>query len=81
MAMTLQEKRDRRAENKAQIERMNAAKAETRRIVAAGVCPTCAGKLRRNLALTGWYQCEQLGTEGFRKDASKPSCNWQGFTE
>jgi hypothetical protein len=61
--------------------RIAAAKAATREVVATGICPTCGGRVRRNLSLTGWWQCEQLGAEGFRKDATKPSCNWQGFTE
>lgn len=55
--------------------------AATRAVVAKGVCPVCGAAVRRNLSITGWYQCEQLGAEGFRKDASKPSCSWQGFTQ
>lgn len=62
-------------------ERIAAAHAETKAVVASGKCPVCGAGLRRNLSLTGWWQCEQLGAEGFRKDASKPSCSWQGFTE
>jgi len=61
--------------------RIESARAETRRVVATGKCPQCGAGLRRNLSLTGWWQCEQLGAEGFRKDATKPSCSWQGFTE
>lgn len=67
-----------RAASRARIE---AAHAETRAIVAAGKCPLCGGKPKRNLSIAGWFQCEQLGAVGFRKDASKPSCRWQGFTE
>ena len=37
--------------------------------------------LRRNLSMAGWWQCAQLGAVGFRADASRPSCSWQGFTE
>lgn len=44
-------------------------------------CPTCAGPVRSNLALTGWVQCAQFGAVGFRADANRPACNWQGFTE
>lgn len=62
-------------------ERIAAAQAETRKIVATGKCPECGSGLRRNLSLTGWWQCEQLGAENFRKDPAKPSCSWQGFTE
>jgi hypothetical protein len=61
--------------------RIEAAHEATRQVVKSGICPDCGGKVKRNLSLTGWWQCEQLGAVGFRKDASKPSCNWQGFTE
>lgn len=61
--------------------RIEAAHAEMRAHVARGTCPTCGAALRRNLSLTGWWQCSQLGAEGFRADASKPSCDFQGFTE
>lgn len=46
---------------------------------AGGKCPRCGRSLRQNLALTGWYQCEQLGAVGFRKDADQPSCDFQTF--
>ena len=81
MAMTLEEKRARREERRAQKARIEAAQAATRAVVASGKCPCCGGALRRNLALTGWWQCAQFGAEGFRADSSKPSCDWQGFTE
>jgi hypothetical protein len=55
--------------------------AKARAVVATGVCPLCGGKLKRNLSLTGWWQCEQLGAPTFRKDPDKASCTWQGFTE
>lgn len=70
--------RRRNAESKA---RISAAQAATRAVVAAGKCPLCASGIRHNSALTGWVQCEQFGTEGFRKDSSKPACGWQGFTQ
>lgn len=50
-------------------------------IVATGTCPQCGAGIHRNLALTGWWQCDQFGADGFRKDSSKPSCSWQTFTE
>lgn len=65
----------------ASIERMNAAREEVRRIVATGVCPQCGRKLKRNLSMTGWWQCSQFGAIGFRADPEQPSCSWQGFTE
>lgn len=72
---------EQRARNKERKARIEAAQAETRAVVATGKCPTCSAGLRQNLSITGWWQCEQLGAEGFRKDATKPSCSWQGFTE
>lgn len=62
-------------------ERIAKAQAATQAVVASGACPECGAKVKRNLSLTGWYQCEQLGAEQFRKDSSKPACSWQGFTE
>lgn len=81
MAMTTTERAAKKAANAASKARIEAAHAETRAVVATGKCPTCGAGLKRNLSLTGWWQCEQLGAEGFRKDATKPSCSWQGFTE
>ena len=54
--------------------------AEAIAIVNTGKCPICGGGLRRNMSMTGWWQCQQLGAVGFRKDADKPSCDWQTFT-
>ena len=54
--------------------------AEAVAIVATGKCPQCGRPLRRNNSMTGWWQCSQLGAEGFRADASKPSCSFQTFT-
>lgn len=71
----------RKADRKAAAARIAAAQAETRAVVASGRCPQCSGSLRRNLALTGWYQCAQYGAVGFRADGTKPACSWQGFTE
>lgn len=72
---------NRRNLDQARRERMAAQRAAVNAIVATGKCPDCGSGLRRNLAITGWWQCEQFGAEGFRKDATKPACSWQGFTE
>ena len=72
------ETRKRNAESKARIE---AGQAEMRTHVARGTCPDCGAAIKRNLSMTGWYQCSQFGAEGFRADSSKPACNFQGFTE
>lgn len=50
-------------------------------IVQGGKCPYCGAGLRRNLALTGWWQCRQFGAVGFRENADKPSCSFQTFTQ
>lgn len=62
-------------------ERIEQAQEVFRGHVSHGICPTCGGRLQRNLSMRGWWQCEQLGAEGFRKDPTRPSCNFQGFTE
>lgn len=80
MAMTKTERAERKAERAASAARIAEAQAETRAVVASGRCPCCKSGLKRNLSLTGWWQCEQYGSDGFRKDSSKPHCNWQGFT-
>lgn len=77
-AMTRKQKR---VAMQAAKERREAAQRQARRIVEAGKCPHCGAALRRNLALSGWWQCEQFGAEGFRKDSTRPSCDFQCFTE
>jgi len=75
MGLTRQQKAERVA---AKAKREARIQADTL-IVRSGKCPQCGAGIRRNLALTGWYQCDQFGAEGFRKDSSKPSCSWQTF--
>lgn len=53
---------------------------EAQEIVEKGICPRCGSGLKRNSSLAGWWQCEQFGGEGFRKDSSKPACSFQTFT-
>lgn len=53
--------------------RMDKIHAEARAIVAKGVCPQCGASLRRNNALTGWWQCSKYGNGG--------TCSFQTFTE
>ena len=73
MRTTKQQRTAEKAERDAHI-------AEAVAIVATGKCPQCGRPLRRNNSMTGWWQCSQLGAEGFRADASKPSCSFQTFT-
>lgn len=80
MAMSKEERAARKAERIESARRIAEAQARTVEIVKTGKCPTCGCGLRRNLALTGWWQCEQFGAEGFRKDSAQPACGWQGFT-
>lgn len=68
-------------ERRAMRARLEAVRAETISIVQRGTCPQCGSALRRNLALAGWYQCEQYGAEGFRARSHEPQCSWQGFTQ
>jgi len=67
--------------SKCHAEHMARLQAEARAVVATGHCPKCGGALKRNLALTGWWQCAQYGAEGFRVDSSSPSCSFQTFTD
>ena len=81
MRLTTIERAQRKAKAAEAAARIERHKAEARREVATGKCPMCGGVIQRNLSLTGWYQCEQLGAVGFRKDPHKPSCSYQVFTE
>lgn len=54
--------------------------AKAKAIVATGKCPTCGLNLKRNNSMTGWWQCEQLGAENFRKYPEKSPCDFQTFT-
>jgi hypothetical protein len=78
--LTIEQKRARRRERLEQQASLERAYQETIEIVRKGKCPQCGGPLRRNLAISGWWQCAQYGAVGFRQDASKPACSWQGFT-
>lgn len=79
--MTIEQKRERRAERAAWAAKHAELIAEAIKVVVAGKCPTCGAPLKRNLALPGWFQCEQYGAVGFRKDSTKPACGFQTFTE
>lgn len=72
---------ERKTGNVARAARMAAVFAEARALVAAGRCPQCGSALRRNLSMTGWWQCEQYGTVAFRARPAEPPCSWQTFTE
>ena len=73
-------RKQKQAEQAAAKAREDARYEEARRIVVTGKCPDCGAKLHRNLSLTGWWQCSQLGAVGFRADPTKPSCPFQTFT-
>ena len=76
--MDITERRARAAEKKANKIRMEAEYAKNAAVVAANCCPQCGCTVHRNLALTGWIQCDRYGSPGFQKIAG-PSCSWQGF--
>jgi hypothetical protein len=67
--------------NKCGAEKTAARNAEYRAILANGSCPKCGSALRRNLSISGWWQCEQLGAENFRARPSEPSCSFQMIIE
>ncbi len=71
------------AQRAAQTARIAAAKAQAARVLESGVCPMCGTRLRRNLAITGWYQCGAFGEPTFRETpyAALPKCDFQMFTE
>ena len=68
------------AKRNAHNDRMNDLRAQAQTIVSTGRCPQCEAGLHRNLALSGWWQCDRFGSEGFRKDSSGESCSFQTFT-
>jgi uncharacterized protein YbbK (DUF523 family) len=65
---------------KCEAARADARHAEARAVVATGKCPSCGAGLRRNLSLTGWWQCQQYGAVTHRADPTAPACSWQTFT-
>jgi len=60
--------------------RMEVAYVEARLIVATGKCPRCGSPLKRNLSITGWWQCGQLGEPSFRTNPKGPECTWECMT-
>lgn len=78
--MTSLQRAERKAARTAQAARIAAAKLEAARVVASGVCPLCGQRVRRNLAIAGWWQCIGFGAEGFRVTGST-ECSFQTFTE
>lgn len=78
--MTSLQRAERKAARLAQAARIAAAKAEALRILESRVCPQCGQYLRRNFAITGWWQCAGFGADGFRAAGSTP-CDFQMFTE
>jgi len=79
--MTSKNKTETKRRNAEALEHLAQIQAATRAVVATGKCPECGSKLRRNLSITGWWQCEQFGSEQFRARPQEKSCQWQGFTE
>lgn len=60
------------------VKRMDIIKEINANIAMAGKCPICGQELRRNLSLTGWWQCVGFGAEGFRS-AGSTQCSFQMF--
>ncbi len=66
--------------SKARSERLYA---EAQAHVERGTCPYCGTALKRNSALTGWWQCGAYACEAMRAPEFKglPSCSFQCFTK
>jgi len=73
---------ERRAEKQAAAEKREARHAEAQAIVSKGTCPDCGAKLRRNLSLSGWWQCGRSGAPGFKSPEYEGTgdCHFQTFT-
>lgn len=67
--------------NRCHKEHMERLSADARAVVATGTCPRCGSKLRRNLSIAGWWQCEQFGAVTHRARPNDQACNFQTFTE
>lgn len=80
MRMTVAGRKVKKAAEQASRARMIVHNLETRAALSSNTCPRCAGGVHRNLALTGWVQCDGFGAEGFRKNPNAKPCDWQGFT-
>lgn len=72
-----------RKEKKEHEERMRKIHEENMAIVQTGKCPRCGQPLKRNLALTGWWQCVCYASLPMRDPKYKdlPSCDFQCFVE
>jgi hypothetical protein len=81
MAMTKEERAQRKAERVAHAAKMESFRALARAVVATGKCPQCGGGIHRNLSLAGWWQCNRFGADTHRVDKTGPKCEWQDFTE
>lgn len=70
-----------KAEREAEKAKRMARLVENHAHVKRGTCPDCGCGLRRNLSMTGWFQCNALGAVGFQTGdgIGKPACNFQFF--
>lgn len=73
-------RQQRMIERRLQNLRLEQGRAEVEAVVATGKCPRCGSPLRRNLSMSGWWQCEQLGAPSYRARPDEDECGWQGFT-
>jgi hypothetical protein len=79
MGLTREQRSERKAKKLVADERDRSFRRVAADALRLNCCPLCGKTVRRNLALTGWVQCSQYGSVGFRADDSQPSCSWQGF--
>ena len=54
--------------------------AEAQAVVNTGKCPQCGLPLKRNLAITGWWQCVRCTDYPTPEYAQYPKCSFQCFT-
>ena len=63
--------------NRCRAEKARAHNAECEAVLATGKCPRCGSALKRNLSITGWWQCEQYGAVTHRARPQDPQCSYQ----
>jgi hypothetical protein len=79
--VTKAERAAKAAERKASAERRIQSLIRNKAILVGRVCPVCGCGLRRNMSMTGWWQCNALGAVGFQTGdgIGKTPCHFQFF--
>jgi hypothetical protein len=69
---TMTTRQQKAAERKAFRARQAQLRTEGLAVVATGRCPCCGQGIHQNLSITGWWQCDGYGADGFRKNGATP---------